>query len=143
MEVFQKMRKIKIILCISSLIVSILSGCEKQGTNIDLASIDISDIDKVEHTGTTGGQNGGYSYSFSESESNGFIELLNQVELGNAVDERDALSSGAVSYYTLYYTDGETMTISPGQFFKIGDSYYEFKNYDELWDKFIEFNSIH
>ena len=68
MEVFQKMRKIKIILCISSLIVSILSGCEKQGTNIDLASIDITDIDKVEHTGTTGGQNGGYSYSLSESE---------------------------------------------------------------------------
>ena len=39
-----KMRKIKIVLCISS------------------------DIDKVEHTGTTGGQNGGYSYSLSESE---------------------------------------------------------------------------
>ena len=59
-----KMRKIKIILCISSLIAIILSSCGKQGPNIDLASIDISDIDSVEHTGTTGGQNGGYSYSF-------------------------------------------------------------------------------
>ena len=53
-----------------------------------------------------------------------------------------ALSNGAVSYYTLYFTDGETLTISPGQYFKIEDTYYDFKNYDELWDEFIEFNSI-
>lgn len=93
------MRNIKMVLCISFLIVSTLSGCGKQELNIDLENIDISDVNKVDHTGTTGGQNGGYSYSLSESESNGFIHLLNQVELGNAVDERDALSSGAVSYY--------------------------------------------
>lgn len=137
------MRNIKTVLCISFLIVSILSGCGKQEPNIDLENIDISEINKVEHTGTTGGQNGGYSYSLSESESNGFINLLDQVELGNAVDERDALSCGAVSYYTLCYTNGETLTISPGRYFKVRDTYYEFKNYDELWDKFIEFNSIH
>lgn len=137
------MRKIKIVLCISFLIISILSGCGKQEPINALASIETSDIDKVEHTGTTGGQNGGYSYSLSESESSGFIDLLNQVELGNAVDERDALSNGAVSYYTLYYTDGETLTISPGQYFKIGDTYYEFMNYEELWDEFIVFNSLH
>lgn len=137
------MRNIKIVLCISFLIVSILSGCGKQEPNNGLENIDISDINKVEHTGTTGGQNGGYSYSLSESESNGFINLLNQVELGNAVAERDALSCGAVSYYTFCYTDGETLTISPGRYFKVRDTYYEFKNYDELWDKFIEFNSIH
>lgn len=137
------MRKIKKNLCITFLTVSILSGCGKQRPNFDLASIDIANIDKVEVSGTTGGQNGEYAFSFSESESNGFIELLNQVKLGNAVDEREALSSGAVSYYTLYYTDGETLTISPGRYFMIGDTYYEFKNYDELWDEFIEFNSIH
>ena len=137
------MRKIKIIFCISFLIVSILSGCGKQKPNIDLSNIDISNIDKIEHTGTTDGQNGEYSCSFSESESNGFIELLNQVKLGNVVDESDALSSGAVAYYKLYYTDGETLTISPERYFKIGDTYYEFRNYDESWDKFIEFNSIH
>ena len=135
------MRKNKKILCIAFLVVSILSGCGKQRPNIDLKSIDISNINKVEHTGTTGGQNGEYSYSLSESESNGFIELLNQVKLGNTIVAQ--LSSGTVSYYTLYYTDGETLTISPGQYFKIEDTYYEFKNYDELWDKFIEFNSIH
>lgn len=137
------MRKIKIVLCISFLIISILTGCRKQEPINALASIEISDIDKVEHTGTTGGQNGGYSYSLSESESSGLIDLLNQVELGNTVDERDALSNGAVSYYTLYYTDGETLTISPGQYFKIGDTYYEFMNYEELWDEFIVFNSLH
>lgn len=137
------MRKIGIVLLTSFLLVSILSGCRKQEPNIDLASIDISDIDKVEHTGTTGGNKGGYSYSFSDSESSGFIDLLNQVELGNAVDETEALSNGAASYYTLYFTDGETLTISPGRYFKIEDTYYDFKNYDELWDGFIEFNSIH
>lgn len=65
------------------------------------------------------------------------------MELGNAVDEREALSNGAVSYYTLYFTDEETLPISPGRYFKIGDTYYEFRNYDELWDEFIGFNSIH
>ena len=100
--------------------------------NINLSSIEISNIDKIEHTGTTGGQNGEYSYSFSESESNGFIELLNQVKLGDAVDDKDALSNGAVAYYNLYYTGGETLTISPRRYFKIEDTYYEFRNYDEL-----------
>ena len=33
--------------------------------------------------------------------------------------------------------------ISPGQYFKIGDTYYEFMNYEELWDEFIVFNSLH
>ena len=41
------MRKIKIIFCISFLIVSILSGCGKQEPNIDLSNIDISNIDKI------------------------------------------------------------------------------------------------
>ena len=137
------MRKIRTVWLTLFLSFNILSGCGKQEPDIDLASIDIAEIDKIEHTGTTGGQNGGYSYSLSESESSGFIDLLNQVELGNAVDERDALSNGAVSYYTLYYTDGETLMISPGQYFKIGDTYYEFMNYEELWDEFIVFNSLH
>ena len=125
------------------LALSVLSGCGKQGPDIDLADIDISEIDKIEHTGTTGGKDGGFSYTFSEKEASGFLDLLDQVELGSAVDEKEALTSGAVSYYTLYFTDGETLTISPGQYFKIEDTYYDFKNYDELWDEFIEFNSIH
>ncbi len=65
----------------------------------------------------------------------GSLFILSQGE----ARERD----GAVSYYTLYFTDEETLTISPGRYFKIGDIYYEFSNYDELWDAFIGFNSIH
>ena len=124
------------------LVLGVLSGCGKQGPHIDLEDIDISGIDKIEHEGTTGGKDGEFSYIFSENEASGFIDLLDQVELGSAVDEKEALSNGAVSYYTLYFTDGEMLTISPGRYFKVGDTYYEFRNYDELWDGFIEFNSI-
>ena len=124
------------------LALGVLSGCGKQGPDIDLAEIDISEIDKIEHTGTTGGKDGGFSYTFSEKEASGFLDLLDQVELGSAVDEKEALTSGAVSYYTLYFTDGEMLTISPGRYFQVGDTYYEFRNYDELWDRFIEYNSI-
>lgn len=124
------------------LALGVLSGCGKQGPDIDLADIDISEIDNIEHTGTTGGKDGGFSYTFSEKEASGFLDLLDQVELGSAVDEKEALTSGAVSYYTLYFTDGEMLTISPGRYFQVGDTYYEFRNYDELWDRFIEYNSI-
>lgn len=125
------------------LALGVLSGCGKQGPDIDLADIDISEINKIEHTGTTGGKDGEFSYTFSENEADGFIDLLAQVELGGAVDEKEALTSGVVSYYTIYFTDGEMLTISPGRYFKVGDTYYEFRNYDELWDRFIESNSIH
>ena len=101
----------------------------------------MSEIKKIEHIGTTGGKDGNYSYFFSDKEVVEFIDLLNQVKLGDIVDENKALSSGAVSYYTIYFVIDETLTIIPGEYFKIGDTFYEFDNYDELWDKFIVFNS--
>ena len=102
----------------------------------------MSEIKKIEHIGTTGGIDGDYSYSFSDNQIVEFIDLLNQVKLGDIVDENKALSSGAVSYYTIYFATDETLTISPGKYFKVADRYYEFDNYDELWDEFIVFNSI-
>ena len=96
----------------------------------------MSEIKKIEHIGTTGGIDGDYSYSFSDDEVIEFINLLNQVKLGD-----EASSNGAVSYYTIYFVIDETLTIIPGEYFKIGDTFYEFDNYDELWDKFIVFNS--
>ena len=80
--------------------------------------------------------------TFSDDEVIEFINLLNQVKLGDEVDESKAVSSGAVSYYTIYLVTDETLTISPGKYFKVADRYYEFDNYDELWDEFIVFNSI-
>ena len=106
-----------------------------------LENIAVSEIKKIEHIGTTGGIDGDYSYSFSDNQIVEFIDLLNQVELGGKVDENKASSNGAVSYYTIYFVIDETLTIIPGEYFKIGDTFYEFDNYDELWDKFIVFNS--
>ena len=117
-------------------------GCGKQDVNKDLESIDASEIKQIEHTGTTGGKDGDYSYSFSDKVVVEFIDLLNQVKLGDIVDENKALSSGAVSYYTIHFATDETLTISPGKYFEVEDTYYEFDNYDELWDEFIVFNSI-
>lgn len=116
--------------------VCMVSGCGKEEQDIDRI-----DIEKIKHSGTTGGKDGSFAYWFSDSESRELIELLHQVELGEQVEENKALSSGAVSYYTLYFTDGETLTLSPGQYFKIDDAYYDFKNYDELWPAFIRLNS--
>ena len=102
----------------------------------------MSEIKKIEHIGTTGGIDGDYSYPFSDNQIVEFIDLLNQVELCGKVDENKASSNGAVSYYTIYLVTDETLTISPGKYFKVADRYYEFDNYDELWDEFIVFNSI-
>lgn len=136
------MKKIGIVLLIHIFLTSTLLGCEKQDVNIDLECIDASEIKKIEHIGTTGGKDGNYSYSFSDNEVIEFIDLLNQVKLGNEVDENKALSNGAISYYTIYFATDEALTISPGRYFKVENIYYEFNNYDELWDEFIVFNGI-
>ena len=136
------MKKIGIVLFILIFLTSTLLGCGKQDVNIDLETIDVSEIKKIECIGTTGGIDGDYSYSFSDNEVVELIELLNQVKLGDKVDENKALSNGAVSYYTIYFATDKTLTISPGKNFKIEDTFYEFDNYDELWDEFIVFNSI-
>lgn len=43
---------------------STLFGCGKQDASVGLESIDVPEIEKIEHTGTTGGKDGNYSYSF-------------------------------------------------------------------------------
>ena len=58
-------------------------GCGKQDVNKDLESIDASEIKQIELTGTTGGKDGNYSYFFSDKEVVEFIDLLNQVKLGD------------------------------------------------------------
>ena len=135
------MKKIGIVLFILIFLTSTLLGCGKQDVNKDLESIEASEIKQIEHTGTTGGKDGDYSYSFSDNQIVEFIDLLNQVELGGKVDENKASSNGAVSYCTIYFVIDETLTIIPGEYFKNGDTFFDFDNFYELRDKFIVFNS--
>ena len=85
------MKKIGIVLLILISLTGTLLGCGKQDVNKDLESIDASEIKQIEHTGTTGGKDGNFSYSFSDKEVVEFIDLLNQVKLGDIVDENKAL----------------------------------------------------
>ena len=103
--------------------------------------IDVSEIDKIELSGTTGGKDGNYSYTLSDQEKKEFVHLLNQVKLGDEVDKNQALSSGAVTYYKLYFQGKDVVTLCPGHYFGVDEKYYKFVNFDELWDEFVTFNS--
>ena len=133
----------KIILSFILIMMTLLSGCHKNTTNsaIEFGTIDVSEIDKIELSGTTGGKDGNYSYTLSDQEKKEFVHLLNQVELGDEVDKNQALSSGAVTYYKLYFQGKDVVTLCPGHYFGVDEKYYEFVNFEELWDEFITFNS--
>ena len=133
----------KIILSFILIMMTLLSGCHKNTTNsaIEFGTIDVSEIDKIELSGTTGGKDGNFSYTLSEQEKKEFVHLLNQVELGDEVDKNQALSSGAVTYYKLYFQGKDIVTLCPGHYFGVDEKYYEFVNFDKLWDEFVTFNS--
>lgn len=133
----------KMILSFILITLTLLSGCQKNTTHsaIEFGTIDVSEIDKIELSGTTGGKDGNYSYTLSDQEKKEFVHLLNQVELGDEVDKNQALSSGAVTYYKLYFQGKDIVTLCPGHYFGVDEKYYEFVNFDELWDEFVTFNS--
>ena len=133
----------KMILSFILITVTLLSGCQKNTTHsaIEFGTIDVSEIDKIELSGTTGGKDGNYSYTLSDQEKKEFVHLLNQVELGDEVDKNQALSSGAVTYYKLYFQGKDVVTLCPGNYFGVDEKYYEFVNFDKLWDEFVTFNS--
>ena len=87
--------------------------------------------DKIELSGTTGGKDGNFSYTLSDQEKKEFVHLLNQVELGDEVDKNQALSSGAVTYYKLYFQGKDVVTLCPGHYFGVDEKYYEFVNFEE------------
>jgi len=105
--------------------VTLLSGCQKNTTHsaIEFGTIDVSEIDKIELSGTTGGKDGNYSYTLSDQEKKEFVHLLNQVELGDEVDKNQALSSGAVTYYKLYFQGKDIVTLCPGHYFGVDAVY--------------------
>ena len=133
----------KMILSFILITLTLLSGCQKNTTHsaIEFGTIDVSEIDKIELSGTTGGKDGNYSYTLSDQEKKEFVHLLNQVELGDEVDKNQALSSGAVTYYKLYFQGKDVVTLCPGHYFGVDEKYYEFVNFDKLWDEFVTFNS--
>lgn len=133
----------KIILSFILIMMTLLSGCQKNTTDsaIEFGTIDVSEIDKIELSGTTGGKDGNFSYTLSDQEKKEFVHLLNQVELGDEVDKNQALLSGAVTYYKLYFQGKDVVTLCPGHYFGVAEKYYEFVNFDELWDEFVTFNS--
>ena len=133
----------KIILSFILIAVTLLSGCQKNTINsaIEFGTIDVSEIDKIELSGTTGGKDGNFSYTLSDQEKKEFVHLLNQVELGDEVDKNQALLSGAVTYYKLYFQGKDVVTLCPGHYFGVDEKYYEFVNFDKLWDEFVTFNS--
>ena len=133
----------KMILSFILITVTLLSGCQKNSTHsaIEFGTIDVSEIDKIEFSGTTGGKDGNFSYTLSDQEKKEFVHLLNQVELGDEVDKNQALLSGAVTYYKLYFQGKDVVTLCPGHYFGVDEKYYEFVNFDELWDEFVTFNS--
>ena len=133
----------KMILSFILITLTLLSGCQKNTINsaIEFGTIDVSEIDKIELSGTTGGKDGNFSYTLSDQEKKEFVHLLNQVELGDEVDKNQALSSGAVTYYKLYFQGKDVVTLCPGNYFGVDEKYYEFVNFDELWDEFVTFNS--
>lgn len=119
----------------------LLCGCNNSDSSAVLKQMDASEIEKITCSGTTGGEDGEFTYSLSEKEKRDFVALLNQVELGEKVESNQALSSGAVSYYTLQFKNGDQFTLCPGEYFKIEDTYYSFENAKELWDSFVEMSS--
>lgn len=133
----------KMILSFILITVTLLSGCQKNSTlsAIEFGTIDVSEIDKIELSGTTGGKDGNFSYTLSDQEKKEFVHLLNQVELGDEVDKNQALLSGAVTYYKLYFQGKDVVTLCPGHYFGVDEKYYEFVNFDKLWDEFVTFNS--
>ena len=131
----------KMILSFILITVTLLSGCQKNSTHsaIEFGTIDVSEIDKIELSGTTGGKDGNFSYTLSDQEKKEFVHLLNQVELGDEVDKNQALLS--VTYYKLYFQGKDVVTLCPGHYFGVDEKYYEFVNFDKLWDEFVTFNS--
>ena len=130
-------------------ICSSLLGYEKVDNRDCLKDINPSEIVEIKCSGTTGGKDGHFEYFLDERQQevtnfldkeqrDDFVELLGKVKLGRKAEREETLSSGAVTYYTLEFEDGEVLEVSPGRFFMVNDDYYYFLNYDKIWDEFLE-----
>ena len=102
-----------------------------------IADLEVSNIDRVHFSFYSGGITGSYEEDLSTEQTEKLVELMKKVRFGGRVSEEKAATSGASSCYIIYMKDGTKLTLDPGRFFKINHTYYEFENFDELWDEFI------
>lgn len=117
---------------------SLLSEYEKIDNRDCLQNIKSSEVVDIKCSGFTGGKDGHFERFLDKEQRDDFVELLGKVKLGRKVQREETLSSGAVTYYTLVFADGEVLKISPGRFFMVNDDYYYFLNYDKIWNEFLE-----
>lgn len=146
-ENFIQKNKVRVILIfmIAMLLLSIVTGCGRSAGREamkEIEQIELGQIQSIRLFGTTGGKDGEFSYILSENQSKEFVELLKRVKLGNEVDKEQTMTNGAVAYYKLSFFGKDSVTVSPGWYFNIEDTYYKFLNYEELWEEFISFNSL-
>lgn len=99
------------------------------------------DIKRIYQTGSTGGKNGDFKNDLNTEQIEQFIDLLKKVKLGKEISRNQALSYGAVTYYTITPQKGVSFTISPGKYFLFKEHYFQFINYEELKNDFISINS--
>lgn len=117
---------------------SLLSEYEKIDNRDCLQNIKSSEVVEIKCSGFTGGKDGHFECFLDKEQQEDFVELLGKVKRGRKAQREETLSSGAVTYYTLEFEDGEVLEVSPGRFFMLNDDYYYFLNYDKIWDEFLE-----
>ena len=88
-----------------------------------LSKIHASDIKQIERISITGGKDSPTSQNLSKEEISAFTDWMHQLRFHEEISRKEALSSGAVTYYHIFL-DGSKLTISPGEIMQMNDTYY-------------------
>lgn len=89
-----------------------------------LSKIQTSDIKQIERISITGGKDSSTSQNLSKEEISSFTDWMHQLRFHEEISRKEALSSGAVTYYHIFFLDESKLTISPGEIMQINDTYY-------------------
>lgn len=89
-----------------------------------LSKIQISDIKQIERISITGGKDSPTSQNLSKEEISAFTDWMHQLRFHGKISRKEALSSGAVTYYHIFFLGGSKLTISPGEIMQMNDTYY-------------------
>ena len=89
-----------------------------------LSKIQTSNIKQIERISITGGKDSPTSQSLSKEEISAFTDWMHQLRFHEEIPRKEALSSGAVTYYHIFFLDESNLTISPGEIMQMNDTYY-------------------